>query len=274
MLSTEEIQDQVRLACQVKVKNDIRIHIPEALFLIKEFQATVTVLQDLTYDIKLVRLGLRDGDALKFTPGQYIQLQNKQYDKVKEIASRAYSIASANSKSQQIDLMIRLVPEGIVSTWIHHHLHEGDEVSFTGPMGDFKLHEGDGEIIMIAGGSGMAPMVSLLYELVRIKSSRKVTFLFGVVSKKDLFFEDTMKEFEKSISDFTFIPILSQPESDDNWQGETGLITIPLKEYLSKQDIHRTHAYLCGSPGMINACIKILNEKGITGDRIYFDPFS
>ena len=274
LLTTEEIRDHVRLSCQVKVKRDIEIQIPEALFRIKEFEAEVTLIKDLTYDIKLVRLRLMEPDNIQFTPGQYVQLENTPYEKVKERVSRAYSIASPGSETESIDLMIRLVPEGIVTTWVHHILEEGERVKFTGPMGDFCLHEGTGEIVMVAGGSGMAPMVSLLSELARSKSHRKITFFFGAVSGKDLFYTEEMKHFEEVIPHFAFVPALSQPDPGDEWKGERGLITVSLENHLKKSDNSESQAYLCGSPGMIKACIGVLKKHGLTDERIFFDPFA
>ncbi len=273
LLTQKEIDDQIRLACQVKVKQDLFIQIPEALFSIKAFKAEVVLIKDLTYDIKLIRLNILD-DEIEFTPGQYVQLQSAPYDGVKESVSRAYSIASPSEEKKSIDLMIRLVPEGICTTWVHQYLSEGDEVHFTGPMGDFYLREGTGEIIIVAGGSGMAPIVSFLSYLNRTKSHRKITYFFGAVTKKDLFYLDEMKRFEKEMADFTFVPALSQPELDDQWDGETGLITIPMKKYIQHIDTKTCQAYLCGSPGMIKACVSILNENGITHDRIFYDMFA
>lgn len=170
--------------------------------------------------------------------------------------------------------MIRLVPEGIVTTWVHEHLKVGDEVTFAGPMGDFRLHDGDGEIVMVAGGSGMAPMVSLLDELSRKKSQRKITYFFGAVTKNDLFYLKEMQRFEKDIPNFTFVPALSHPDSDDAWEGETGLITQPVEKHLKNVDNAESQAYLCGSPGLVNACVNLMSKNGIEKDRIYFDPFA
>ena len=274
LLSLEEMEDQIRLACQVKVKQDLAIEIPEELFHIQEFRAEVALLRDLTYDIKLVRLRLIEPEEIRFTPGQYVQLRNRPYEGVKESVSRAYSVASPSTETGAIDLMIRLVPEGIVTTWVHEQLQEGEIVEFTGPMGDFRLHEGTGEIVLVAGGSGMAPMVSLLSEMAEKQIQRKVTFFFGAVSKRDLFYMDEMKRFQDRVPDFTFVPALSQPAPEDDWKGQTGLITVPLEDHLQEIDTSEAQGYLCGSPGMIKACVKVFNEKGVTNDRIFFDPFA
>ncbi len=273
-LNEKEIADQIRLACQVIVKHDLWIQIPEALFLFKEFQAQVVLIKDLTYDIKLVRLQILSGDEIHFKPGQYVQLQSRLYDEVKESVSRAYSIASSSDETKSIDLMIRLIPEGLCTTWIHQYLSEGDRVVFTGPMGNFYLRGGTGEIIMVAGGSGMAPIVSFLSYLARTKSKRKITYFFGAVTKKDLFYLDEMERFQEEIANFTFIPALSQPSPEDQWDGKTDLITVPLKNYVEQIDTKTCQVYLCGSPGMTKACVDILNENGITNDRIFYDPFT
>ena len=183
LLNEDEISEHMRLSCQVKVKNDIKIQIPEELFNIKEFKAEVVLVEPLTYDIKLLRLRLVESSEIRFKPGQYIQLYNNPYNDVKEIVSRAYSIASSSEETETIDLIIRLLPEGLLTTWIHEFLKEGEKVKFTGPMGDFRYHDGDGEIIMVAGGSGMAPMAALLEQLSMMRSNRKITYFFGAVSK-------------------------------------------------------------------------------------------
>jgi len=274
LLTQDEIKNHVRLACQLKVKKDLAVEIPEELFNIQEFTAVVEKLEDLTSDIKLVRLQLKHPETIQFKPGQYVQLQNNPYEGVKETASRAYSIASPDSDSRVLELIIRLVPEGIVTTWVHQYLKAGDEVRFTGPMGDFALHEGEGEIVMVAGGSGMAPMVSLLNQLEKQKSKRKITYFFGAVKRSELFYEEVMKRFGERLVDFTFVPALSQPDPDDHWSGKTGLITRPLDEYLQTIDTSKVQGYLCGSPGMIRACIGVFSQRGVENDRIYYDPFS
>ena len=274
MLNQEEIAEQIRLSCQIKVKQNLHIEIPEELFNIKEFSTEVVLIRDLTYDTKLVRLKLIEPDTISFVPGQYIQLQSQPYEKVKDKVSRAYSIASSRMETGTVDIMVRLIPEGICTTWVHCHLEEGQRVMFTGPMGDFRLHDGEGEIVMVAGGSGMAPMASLLSEIDEKKIDRKITYFFGAVTGRDLFYIDEMRAFEKRIPGFTFVPALSEPREEDAWEGETGLITAPLENHLKKNENSDTQGYLCGSPGMINACVNVFNKYGVTKNRIFYDPFA
>jgi Na+-transporting NADH:ubiquinone oxidoreductase subunit F len=235
----------------------------------------VTRLEDLTYDIKLVRLKLIDPPEISFKAGQYAQLYSKPYENVKESVSRAYSIASPSYEKDYIDLMIRLVPEGICTTWVHNHLQEGEQVKIIGPMGDFYLREADSDIVMVAGGSGMAPLASLLAHIDKHQIDRKITYFFGAVSKRDLFYMEEMQALEKSIPNFTFVPALSRPAPEDNWEGETGLITVPLENYLKQGEDNSTlQAYMCGSPGMINACVGVLAKNGVQRSNIFFDPFA
>jgi Na+-transporting NADH:ubiquinone oxidoreductase subunit F len=219
-------------------------------------------------------LSLIEPSDITFTPGQYVQLQSNPYGAVKERVTRAYSIASRSSEQEYIDLLIRLVPEGICTTWVHEYLKAGDSIRFTGPMGDFKLHEGSGEIIMVAGGSGMAPMIPILGELEEKQISRKTTFFFGAGKLKDLFYTELMHTFEKNIPRFAYVPTLAEPQPGGEWEGETGLITAPLERYMHKISTSDAQGYLCGSPGMIKACIQVMSKYGLDKNRIYFDPFA
>lgn len=271
-LSKEEIKDNVRLSCQLKVREDMAIEIPEELFNIKEYAAAADKIEDLTHDIKLVRLALQDPPEISFAPGQYIQLECPQYKLNPEPVYRAYSVASDPADKEHLELIIRLVPEGICTTWVFEYLEEGQEVTLNGPYGDFYIHEGESEMIFIAGGSGMAPFRSILAELERQECKRTIRYFFGALTAKDLFYLDEMKVYEDKLADFKFIPALSEPAPEDNWEGETGLITEVVGRHY--QDCSDKQAYLCGSPGMIDACIKVLDERGLTEDNVFYDKFA
>jgi Na+-transporting NADH:ubiquinone oxidoreductase subunit F len=271
-LTTEEIKTNVRLSCQLKVREDMRIEIPEELFRIREYRARVAELRDLTHDIKLVRFELIDPETIEFNPGAYIQLQSKPYAKSAESVYRAYSVASDPADTHHLDLLIRLVPGGICTTWVFEHLKEGEEIRFNGPHGDFEIQDTDAEMIFIAGGSGMAPFRSILSEMKRTGNPRTCRYFFGAVSRRDMFYLDEMKQFENDLPDFKFIPALSAPEPDDKWDGETGLITEVVDRHYP--DCSGKEAYLCGSPGMIDACIKVLTTNGMPEENIFYDKFA
>jgi Na+-transporting NADH:ubiquinone oxidoreductase subunit F len=271
-LSEEEKQENVRLSCQFKVKEDISIEIPEELFNVRQFTAKVESMRDLTHDIKEVRLELIDPPEINMTAGQFIQFQVPEYELTDEPVYRAYSMASVPSDSRHIELEIRLVPNGICTTYVHNYLKEGDEVLLNGPYGDFFLRENERPMICIAGGSGMAPLKSILLDMAEKGSDRKVQYFFGARSKRDLFLVDEMRELEEKLPNFQFIPALSEPQEEDNWDGEVGLITDVVAKYV--EDGADSEAYLCGSPGMIDACVKVLGDKGVPEQRIYYDKFS
>ncbi len=271
-LTPEEQKDNIRLACQVKVKQDIQIEIPEELFSVKQFEAEVSDITDLTHDIKQVRFKLIDPPEMEYVAGKYVQLEVPEYELTDEPVYRAYSLSSLPGTRSEIELEIRLVPNGICTTYVHQHLKVGDKMTLNGPYGDFMLSDTQRDIICIAGGSGMAPIKSILLEMQDKGINRRTRYFFGARTKRDLFLLDEMKAFESSLPNFEFIPALSEPDEADNWQGDTGLITEIVGSHID--DASEMEAYLCGSPFMIDACVKVLTEKGMSEERIFYDKFS
>lgn len=271
LLTKAELDGNVRLACQVKIKSDISIQIPDSIFNIRKYKATVTEIIDYTYDIKGITFKLPEGEKIDFQAGQYMQLITKPYAKVRQSVSRAYSISSKPEEDDRIQLIIRRVPEGICTTWVHDHLKLGDEVELTGPYGDFFIRDTDSDILFVAGGSGKAPIKSMLEHLQVVGCNRKMTYFFGARTTRDLYLTDFMKDFEKVFADFHYEPVLSQPAADDNWAGKTGFVMPYFKETI--RDPKNTEAYLCGSPGMIDAVTKSLVGLGVPKEKIYYDSF-
>lgn len=272
LLSAAEIAADVRITCQVKVRNDLRIAVPADLLNVREFRGRIGGIQNLTHDIRLLRIALLDPARIRFRSGQYVQLEAPPYGKSKESVFRAYSIASAPESEDHIELIIRLVPDGICTTWVFEYLKEGDEVVFTGPFGDFGLSDQDLEMIWIAGGSGMAPFWSLLRHMEHQKIARPTTYFFGAVTERDLFLIDELAAYAERLPWFRFVPALSG-EVADGYQGERGLITDVVGRYLAERAGER-EGYLCGSPGMIDASVRVLEENGIPEERIFYDKFA
>jgi Na+-transporting NADH:ubiquinone oxidoreductase subunit F len=274
LLEKEEINSNIRLSCQIKVKKDIEIEIPDELFAIQEYKTKVESIKDLTHDIKEITVKL--DNQINFKSGQYAQLIIPPYNNIKNSTQRAYSISSSPQDKNHLEFLIRLVPGGIATTYVHTVLKENDTLNIIAPVGDFYLNDSDSDILCIAGGSGMAPIKSILFDMQNRKiTDRKVWYFFGAVSLKDLFYTDLMKNLENEMDNVKFIPALSEPAPEDNWTGEKGLITEVLDNYLkSKIKTDKGwECYLCGSPGMIDACINILNKHNITSDKIFFDKF-
>lgn len=271
-LTAKEINDNTRLSCQVKVKEDVKIQIPEEIFNIQKFNAIVEKIEDYTYDIKGVTFKLVEPNEINFKAGQYVQLQTKKYGKVKQIVSRAYSISSSPDIKDKLQLIIRRVPDGVCTTYVHDHLKEGDEVTFTGPYGDFYIRDTDAEIIYIAGGSGKAPIKSMLEYFEKHPSDRKMVYFFGARTTKDLYLSERFNELENKLADFTYVPVLSQCDEIQDWDGRKGYIPEHFDDFLKNPQ--NSEAYLCGSPGMIAAVEKGLIKAGVPKENIYYDSFA
>jgi Na+-transporting NADH:ubiquinone oxidoreductase subunit F len=256
----------------MKVRKPLAITIPDELLSVRQFRTSVSAIRDLTHDIKEVRLRLIDPPRMEFIPGQFIQFEVPPYELTEDPVYRAYSISSPPSSTGELELEIRYVPNGICTTYVHRVLKGGEAVVINGPYGGFRLSDSGREAIFIAGGSGMAPIKSILLDMLNRGDTRRTRYFFGAKSRRDLFLLSEMKELETKLSDFKFIPALSQPEGGDGWTGETGLITeVVDRQVRSGID---AEAYLCGSPLMIDACIKVLNAKGIPDSLIFFDKFA
>ncbi|MCF6463624.1 NADH:ubiquinone reductase (Na(+)-transporting) subunit F [Clostridium sp. Cult1] len=271
-LTEEELEEKVRLSCQCKIKEDIRIEIPEELFNVKEYQVTVESIEDMTPVIKKLRLRFKEGEEISFKPGQYIQLKAPIYEGNDEEVYRAYSIASPPSEKNYIDLIIGYVPDGIATTYVHKHIKVGDTVDINGPYGDFYYQDKyDNEMILVAVGTGMAPILSILYHMKDQDIKRKARFYFGARTPEDLFLIDELKELEETLYDFEFIPTLSRALDEHNWTGARGRVNVLLDEHIKSPD--DKEAYLCGSPAMIDTVVEVLKEKGILEENIYYDKF-
>jgi len=270
LLSAAEITEGVRISCQLKVKADMKLQIPEELFNIRQFSARVARLVDLTHDIKGVFLEL--DEEIHFKPGQFVQLEVPEYELTAEPVYRAYSVASVPSSSRMIELQIKLVPGGICTTYVHKHLKEGDTVTLNGPYGDFFLRDTGAEMICMAVGSGMAPIKSIISHMAEQGIGRKVTYFYGARTRADLFDTEAFAEFSAKLPNFTFIPVLSRPTPECCWEGEVGRINTILPNHFPSGE--GMEAYLCGAPQALDAFMAALKEIGVAEDHIYYDPFA
>jgi Na+-transporting NADH:ubiquinone oxidoreductase subunit F len=262
----------VRLACQCKVKRDFQISIPETLLSVRQYRGRVAAIRDLTHDIKEVRIALEEPPEIEMTPGQFVQIEVPPYALTSQPVYRAYSVSGDVRRRGEVELEIRYVAKGICTTYVHQHMKQGETLSLNGPYGEFYLRDTQRDIVFIAGGSGMAPIKSILTEMAHTKNPRRATYFFGARGLRDLFLVEEMKALEKTLPNFTFVPALSAPEPGDHWTGETGLITEVLDRRFERLENHE--AYLCGSPGMIDACIATLKKKGMPESQIYYDKFA
>ena len=264
-LSKDEISEGIRLSCQVVVNEDMQVEVPPSVLNVKPFYGKVVEVEQLTHDIRRIKFEMKEDFVFK--PGQYLQIEVPGIE-----TTRAYSIASNPNDLRHPEVIIRLVPGGVATKFIHKALVIGDTLKITGPFGDFFLQEESTRpIIMIAGGSGKAPIRSIIYKLIEQNMPRKAQYFFGARTKKDLYYTKEFKDVERMYPNFKYIPALSTPLPEDEWDLDIGLITEVVARHTG--DLSGHEAYLCGSPGMIDACIKVLREKGMPEEHIYFDKF-
>tara|TARA_B100000902_G_scaffold85964_1_gene90151 strand:+ start:99 stop:1334 length:1236 start_codon:yes stop_codon:yes gene_type:complete len=311
-IGRKEAQDNWRLACQVKVKEDMGIQVADEFFNIQKWDCTVRSNDSVATFIKELILELPKGENLDFTAGGYIQIDIPEYKDLsyknfeidKEYHSdwdkfniwdimanndedcfRAYSMANHPAEGNIVMLNVRIatpppalwgqVPPGIASSYIYN-LKPGDKVTISGPFGDFFAKDTDREMVYLGGGAGMAPMRSHLFDLLDTrKTKRKITFFYGARSAREMFYHDDFLRLEKEHSNFKYVVGLSEPMPEDKWNGETGFIhNVAFESYLKDHDDPTdVEYYMCGPPMMIDACDKMLYDLGVEKDMIDYDSF-
>ena len=308
--SRKKVKDNWRLSCQVKVKNDLKIGIPNEIFSIQKFDCTVRSNHNVATFIKELVLDIDEGKRLDFSAGGYVQIYVPSYecdfknfvieeeyrdvwDKFDiwryralndEEIFRAYSMANHPAEGNVVMLNIRIatpppghddIMPGICSSYVFD-LKPGDKVSVSGPYGEFFQKDTEREMIYIGGGAGMAPLRSHVFDLFHTKKTkRKVSYWYGARSLREMFYEDEFEAIQKSSPDFSFHVALSEPVPEDNWKGSVGFIhQVVYDEYLKKHpDPTEIEYYLCGPPMMLDAVQKMLYDLGVEKEMIAFDDF-
>ena len=216
-----------------------------------------------------MRFTLVEPAEISQRPGQYVQIVAPSPDGP---VFRAYSISSASYETNEIELVVRLVPGGIGSTYLHN-LQPGDPLTFTGPYGEFRLDEDpEKEIICVGGGCGMAPMKNIINTLYNRWPDRSCWLFFGCRTTGDVFYLNEFKELAKKHPNLHIVYGLSDPLGpEEQWDGETGFIHLACDKHL-EPNVER-QAFLCGPPPMIDAVTSVLEDKGIKSEDIFYDKF-
>jgi Na+-transporting NADH:ubiquinone oxidoreductase subunit F len=269
MLTRKEIRSGTRLSCQVKIREDMYLRIPEELLNVRKFVSTVEAIVELTHDIKQIRLSLVEPFEISHRPGQYIQVQAPSQDGP---VFRAYSISSPVYKPDTVELVVKLVPGGVASTYLHNVI-PGDTVSFTGPYGDFRLNEDPSvEIVCVGGGCGIAPIKNIIYTLYERWPDRVCWLFFGCRTKRDVIYLKQFEKLAKKHPSFHVVYALSDDlDESEDWSGERGFIHLSVDRYLEAGNLRQ--AFLCGPEPMIEAVKRILNTKGTRSEDIFYDKF-
>jgi len=277
ILSADELRDNYVLACQSIPQSDIEVavRLREGSMLVPTRQSPGRLVRmaPLTHDIMHITLALEQ--ALAFTPGQYCEVSPQEGRAAG--ATRSYSFANvpeANGTSRNVEFFIRKVRGGRFTEWLFSEAKAGDSLNVTGPFGDFVLHDSPAPILCIAGGSGLAPVLSMLQgALQSLRRPREVTLVFGARQNQDLYMLDAIEALRREWPlRFAFVPVLSNESAESEWHGRRGLIVDHLAEVLA-DSLSAQHAYLCGPPGMIDSCVARLKVGGVLDSVIHFDKF-
>ncbi len=309
-ITKREATEGDRLSCQVAVKQNMRIQVPEEVFGVKKWECTVRSNDNVATFIKELILELPEGESVNFRAGGFIQIEcpphtveyknfiiadeyRPDWDRfdlwryksvVKENVVRAYSMANYPEEKGIVMLNVRIaspppnaddVPPGIMSSYIFD-LKPGDKVTISGPFGEFFAKDTDREMVFIGGGAGMAPMRSHIFDqLRRLKSKRKMTFWYGARSLREMFYTEDFDELAAENDNFTWHVALSDALPEDNWTGYTGFIhNVIYENYLKDQPAPEDcEYYMCGPPMMNAAVIKMLEDLGVEPENIMLDDF-
>ena len=309
-ISRKEQGKHIRLSCQMKVKENLKILIPEEIFSIKKYDAIVVSNENVATFIKELILRLDKSEVLDFKAGAYVQIDIPEYDlsykefniadrykaswekynlwNLKAISQeavfRAYSLANPPSERNELRFTIRIatpppgvtgIAPGVGSSYIFN-LKSGEKVVLSGPYGEFFVKDTDREMCFVGGGAGMAPMRShIFHQLLTVNTERKITFWYGARSKQEMFYDEEFRQLERKCDNFKYHVALSDPQPEDGWTGLTGFIHQCLHDnyLISHNDPTEIEYYLCGPPMMIDSVIKMLDDLGVGPEMIAYDKF-
>ncbi len=272
ILRTDEMERGVHLACQLRATGELRIELPRGYLEARQYRGVVRRISDLAVDLREVEVELSGPASMSFRAGQYVQFVVPGTEGDPQPLYRAYSMASPPSQAGRLTLLFARVPQGACTTYVFERLQSGQAVAVNGPFGSFYLREGTGPIVLAAGGSGIAPMRSILLDMAETGVRRETTFFFSARSRADLVYGDDLRALERRLGSFRFIPVLSRPLPEDHWEGEKGGLPAVLSRLLPPLADHE--AYLCGGPGLIDASIQAMKARGLRDERVFFDKFS
>jgi Na+-transporting NADH:ubiquinone oxidoreductase subunit F len=310
-LSKQELRAGLRLACQVRILQDLRLELPEGVLGVRQYTCTLTASRHLTPFVKELTLALPGGETMDIRPGTFVQVTapahrlafttievtrdaRAKWDALRlwdlssgcdEPTTRAYSLANGPHDTGGPVLLVRLAvpapgapadaPAGTVSSWLFS-LRPGAGVPITGPFGHFFPVDSEREMIYIGGGVGMAPIRSHILDLLeRRRSQRVISFWYGARSRAELLYEEQFERLAAGHPNFAWQPALSEPQPDSGWQGPTGFIHQVLYDrYLADHPAPEDcEYYLCGPPMMVRAVRNMLDGLGVAPERISFDDF-
>src|SRR5947209_10036335 len=274
-LADYEQEEGYTLLCRAHAYSDLEIellHYDEEMLTsgvpIRTLKTKVSTVEPLTHDIYKLCLALDGEEPLEFHAGQYVDIQIPGTDH-----KRSFSMSNTPAIADRLEFMIKLYPGGQFSGLLQDQLEPGHELEVKGPFGVFILREhSDADLIFIGGGAGMAPIWSLLNYMADKGVDRRAVYYYGARTRKDLFHLEELEHLAERLPGFRFVPALSEPSPEDEWEGEAGLITDVVDRL--EGDLSGHEGYLCGPPPMIDACLPMLGAHGLPEAKIFFDKFT
>jgi Na+-transporting NADH:ubiquinone oxidoreductase subunit F len=270
LLKPEEIEQSLRLACQIKVRENLALELPNDLMAAKKFRVSLEAADFTGEGIRSLHFRILDEQQLDFQPGQYVQIYRQLPH---EQVVRAYSLASNAGQKTSFSLDVQYVPGGIMSTWLHR-LAEGTELEISGPYGDMAFNQNCSakNIVLVAGGVGLAPIRSILYRLLEQESRPQVYLFWGARHRSHLYAEEELKNIARQHADWLhFFPALSGDLIEEGWTGARGFIHTAVEAELP--ELKNAQAFICGPALMMQAATEVLLKKGLAPDQIKADPF-
>ncbi|MBX2885165.1 MAG: 2Fe-2S iron-sulfur cluster binding domain-containing protein [Granulosicoccus sp.] len=272
VLDEDQLSDGFILACQTRLRSDVTVEVDldESAKPVAQSETVEGVISEvtaLTHDIVEIRISLNTAFP-EYLAGQYADLT---LDGVTDARSYSFARAPYLEEPSSLSFFVRHVPNGEMSSKLHDGSRIGSSVTVSGPHGSFYMRDSTTPAICVAGGSGLAPIKAALEQYAHEGFNRKIVFLFGARTQKDLYCVEDMEKIASHNEQFTFVPILSEEDQASDWTGERGLVT----EFITQQglDIAQSQAYLCGPPPMIDSAIEVLKTNGIDENQVYFDKF-
>jgi NAD(P)H-flavin reductase/ferredoxin len=276
VLTGEELEAGYILACQTALKSDIEVavQLEAGGALVKRAEprrvkGRISRVEALTHDILDIGIEL-DGGLGEYLPGQYADIIVPGV--IDEPRSYSFANSPHHEGDRNVSFFIRRVPNGRLTEWLHSGSRLGSDVVVDGPHGSFYLREPAGPLVLVAGGSGLAPIRALLQQIVADGHNADVSLIFGAREQRDLY---CLEEIERLAGEMRgtlrFVPVLSHEQAGNGWNGATGLCPDSIMPEMLKVD--SSHAYLCGPPAMVDAAVKRLKAIGLEESQIFFDKF-
>jgi propane monooxygenase reductase component len=221
-----------------------------------------------THDMRHLVVKLLEPDEIKFFPGQYLDIMVPGTED-----SRSFSMANVPGREGHFEFVIKIYPDGLFSEFLAERVKVGDHLDVEGPFGTFTLRESrTSPLVFVGGGAGLAPVLGLLRSMADRGVDRQAVFYYGARQQRDLCFEKELRELEDRLPGFRYIPALSEPAEDSDWNGEVGMITDVVTR--CEPDLKGRDAYVCGPPPMVDAAIPMLTALGVSEQNIFYDKFT